>query len=194
MMRLRCGTATRWLAVGGWLLLTASVPATLGAQSALSQDEALALAFPAPLTVERRTAFLDEDALSRARALAGTDIAITQSVVTYYVGVEDGVEIGRAYFDAHRVRTLPEVLMIVVTPESALERIEVVRFAEPPEYRAPDGWMEMFVGRMLDDDLSLKGKIVNVTGATLTSIATTKAARRTLAVHAVILEDEEQSR
>jgi hypothetical protein len=84
--------------------------------------------------------------------------------------------------------------MIVVTPESALERIEVVRFAEPPEYRAPDGWMEMFVGRMLDDDLSLKGKIVNVTGATLTSIATTKAARRTLAVHAVILEDEEQSR
>jgi hypothetical protein len=194
MMRLRRSPAVRWLRVGGWLLLTPSVPAAVGAQAALTQDEALALAFPAPLTVERRTAFLDEDALLRARARAGADIDITQSVVTYYVGLEDGVEAGRAYFDAHRVRTLPEVLMVVVTPASAIERIEVVRFAEPPEYRAPDGWMEMFVGRVLDDDLSLKGKIVNVTGATLTSIATTKAARRALAVHAVILEDEEQSR
>lgn len=193
-MRLRRRTVPRWLRVGGYLLLTLSSAATLRAQSALTQDEALALAFPAPLTVERRTAFLDEDAVSRARTLAGADVDITQSVVSYYVGITDGVEVGRAYFDAHRVRTLPEVLMVVVTPESAIERIEVVRFAEPPEYRAPEGWMEMFVGRTLNDDLSLKGKIVNVTGATLTSIATTKAARRTLAIHAVILEGEEQSR
>ena len=82
--------------------------------------------------------------------------------------------------------------MIVVSPASAIERIEVVRFAEPPEYRAPDGWLRTFEAHVLDDDSSLKGGLVNVTGATLTSIATTKAARRVLAMHSVIVEREGQ--
>ena len=185
-------TAGQWLRVSGMLLLALAAPASAEAQGTLTIDEALALAFPAPHTVERRTAFLDEAALQRARRLAGADVEVTQSVVTYYAAMREGAEVGRAYFDAHRVRTLPEVLMVVVSPAATIERIEVVRFAEPPEYRAPDGWMRTFDGHALDDDLSLKGGIVNITGATLTSIATTKAARRVLALHAVITEGEQE--
>jgi hypothetical protein len=76
--------------------------------------------------------------------------------------------------------------MIVVTPGSAIDRIEVVRFAEPPEYKAPERWLATFVGRVLDGRLSLKGDIVTLTGATLTSDAVTEASRRVLALHQVI--------
>lgn len=161
-------------------------PERTGAQTFLTQEEALRLAFPEPATVERRTAFLSDDDRRAARELAGSGIELAQSVVTYYVGWAGDSLLGVAYFDAHRVRTLPEVLMIVVTPEARIERIEVLKFTEPPEYVPPGGWLERFEGRGLDAELSLKGEIVNITGATLTSRAVTEAARRVLALHRVI--------
>jgi hypothetical protein len=91
-----------------------------------------------------------------------------------------------AYFDAHRVRTLPQVLMIVVDPEGRVLRIETVSFREPPEYRAPEGWLRQFDGHVLDGALSLQGEIAALTGATLTAGAATRAARRALALHSAI--------
>ncbi len=162
----------------------ASLPAM--AQVRFTQDEALRLAFPEPATIERRTAFLGESELEQARQLAGADVPLDQRVVTYYVGQSAGGPLGVAYFDAHRVRTLPEVLMIVVTPDERIGRIEILRFSEPPEYRAPQGWLSLFSGRGLQEGISLKGAIVNMTGATLTSRAVTGASRRVLALHQVI--------
>lgn len=156
------------------------------AQVRLTQSEALRLAFPEPARVERRTAFLTDAQVQRARELAGPDASIVERVVTYYVGKRDEEVLGVAYFDAHTVRTLPEVLMFVVTPDARIERIEVLRFLEPPEYMAPSGWLDQFEGRE-GADLSAKGAIVNVTGATLTSRAVTEAARRILALHGAIL-------
>ena len=161
-------------------------PAVVGAQVRLGQQEALRLAFPEPATIERRTAFLDEADLARASDLAGPDVEVDQRVVTYYVGLEGDRPLGVAYFDAHRVRTLPEVLMIVVTPASRIERIEILKFLEPPDYIVPDSWLGQFDERELTDDLSVKRSIVIMTGATLTSRAITSAARRVLALHRVI--------
>lgn len=175
------GHAARRLA--GILVLAAATIGSappLHAQN-LTQDEALALAFPGA-TVERQTAYLDDAQLARARALAGDDVEIESGIVSYYVAGTEGV----AYFDAHRVRTLPEVLMIIVGPDARVRRIETVRFREPPEYEAPEGWMQQFDGRALDDRLSVRRDIANITGATLTSRAVTAAVRRTLALHAVI--------
>jgi hypothetical protein len=107
-------------------------------------------------------------------------------VVTYYVGRNRGALAGTAYFDSHRVRTHNEVLMIVVNPEWKIDRIEVLRFAEPPEYQAPEKWLEQFDQKNLSQELSVKRGIVPITGATLTANAVTNAARRVLALHAVI--------
>lgn len=155
-------------------------------QGALSQDEALKLAFPAPAQVERRTAYLDEAQIAQAKKLAGAGVDITQRVVTYYAGTRAGSAVGVAYFDMHRVRTLNEVLMIVVGPGAEVQRIEVIRFAEPREYIASERWLDQFEGKQLTPELSLKKGVVNMTGATLTSAAVTKAVRRVLALHAVI--------
>jgi Na+-translocating ferredoxin:NAD+ oxidoreductase RnfG subunit len=108
---------------------------------------------------------------------------VSQSVVTYYVGSRDGATVGVAYFDAHRVRTLEEVLMVVVQPDDRIGRIEVLRFSEPPEYRPLEPWMAQFQGKELTPTLSLKRDIAMMTGATLTSNAVTRAVRRVLALH-----------
>lgn len=156
------------------------------AQTLLTQEEALALAFPAPATVERRTAYLSAGQLERARALAGDEVEIEQGIVTYYVGRQGGEPLGAAYFDAHRVRTKNEVVMVVVGPDARIRRVDVLKFTEPPEYRAPDGWIDQLDGRRLDDALSVRAGLHNLTGATLTARALARAARRVLALHAVI--------
>jgi len=152
----------------------------------MTQEQALRLAFPPPARVERRTAYLDESHLARARALAGRDAEIESTVVSYYVGFEGDRPLGAAYFDAHRVRTLPEVLMIVVDTAGRLQRVELMRFAEPPEYSPPARWLGQLIGRVLDDDLSERRGIAGITGATLTTRAVARAARRVLALHQVI--------
>lgn len=161
-------------------------PGAARAQEVLTQDEALRMAFPEPAEVVRRTAFLDESDMERAEELAAPAVEVEEPVVTYYVGREDGAPLGVAYFDSHEVRTLTEVLMVVVTPEGEVARVEVLRFDEPREYRPPEEWLEEFRGKDLSSRVSTSGSIVNITGATLTSRAVTRAVRRVLALHRVI--------
>jgi len=157
-----------------------------GAAQSVTQDEALALAFPPGVSVERLTAFLNDSDLEQIKTQAGPGVEGPSSVVTYYRGTRDGVTLGTAYFDAHRVRTLNEVVMVVVGPQDTVARIEVLHFAEPPEYRPPQPWLDQFTGLVLDRNLSLKGSVIPLTGATLTSDAVTDAVRRVLAVHHLI--------
>ena len=173
--------------LAGVLLLTGGA-GELRAQ--LSLQEALAEVFPLPATVERRTAFLSAQDLDAIQASAGRDAPVTQRVVTYYLARKDGKPVGVVYFDSHRVRTLNEVVMIVVEPRDEgkgrgdrIRSVEVLRFAEPPEYHASDPWLDQFKGRSLDQELSLKRSIANMTGATLTSNAIVRATRRVLAIH-----------
>jgi len=167
-------------------MIALTVPPSAAAQVLLTQEEALALAFPAQATVERRTAYLDEEQVAEVAERAKPAKVKDRAVVTYYVGLLDGKPVGSAYFDAHRVRTLQEVLMIVVNPSGRVSRIEILGFAEPPDYMAPDGWLDLFSGRGLEPGTSSRGDIPIITGATLTSHAVSDAVRLSLALHSVI--------
>jgi len=167
-----------------WVLLClflAAVPAA--AKVFVTVDEALKLAFPG-CEVARRTAFLTPEQVKRARELAGAEVP--SALVTYYVATRGGQPAGTAYFDTHRVRTLPETLMIVVDPQNRVGRIEVISFREPEDYLPRGAWYEQFRGKALNPDLQLKRGIRPVTGATLTARATTDAVRRVLALHQVL--------
>ena len=120
------------LLLGCLAIGVATHPPSASAQVFMTQEEALRLAFP-DAEVERKTAFLDEAGLDSARVLAGSDVEIERGVVTYYVARADDEPAGVAYFDAHRVRTLPEVLMIVLDPAGTVDRVEVLKFDEPRE-------------------------------------------------------------
>ena len=165
----------------GALLLTAIEGQ---ARLLLTQKQALGLAFPAGMAVERKTAFLTDDQKKEAERLAKAKVDST--VWTYYAGRSSGTAAGWAYFDRVVVRTMPATVMAAVAPDGTLLFLEVLSFDEPDDYKATPHWLEQFKGRPLDGDLRVGGLLRNQTGATLTSAAFTEAARRMLAVHAVL--------
>lgn len=150
----------------------------------LTQDKALAEAFPGS-QVERRTAFLTDAQAKSVAELAGSPGG--SAVIAYYVATKDGKPSGTAFFDTHLVRTLPETLMIVVDPRGAVVKVEVLSFDEPPEYLPKPKWFELFGSRKLDRELAAGRGVPVVTGATLTSRAAAAAVRRALALHAVLV-------
>ena len=121
----------------------------------LTRDEALKLAFP-KCEIERKKLVLSKDEVKRASKLAGKDVDVKSRMVFAYEGRREGKLVGTAYFDAHRVRTLDEVLMFVVDEKQRVQRIEMLSFAEPEDYIPRGKWYQQFVGKKLSDDLRLR--------------------------------------
>ena len=134
----------------------------------------------------RKTAFLSE--ADRAEVARRSGGAPPPGLVAYYVATVGGKEAGTVYFDTHVVRTEPETLLVLVDPNGAIVRIEVLSFSEPEEYLPRDAWYGQFPGKTLSDELSVKKGVRPVTGATITVRVTVEAARRVLALHAFLKE------
>ena len=166
------------------LFLFALVAQAAGAKSFLTQEQALKRAFPAGTQVVRETFFLAPAQLDEVRRRSGGDF--DQELLIRYVGIRGGVIAGYAYFDAHRVRTLPETIMVVVTPAGEIDRVEILSFAEPEDYLPRPRWLDQFKGRKLDDELSLRGRIRPITGASLSGRSIVNASRRLLALHQIL--------
>ena len=133
----------------------------------------------------KRETHLLSEAEQTAAAASSSQESVSGLATRYVVSNADGL-VGYAYLDKHRVRTLPQTLMVAVDPSGRLLGIKVLAFHEPAEYMARDGWMEQFAGKTVEDELRLKKNIDGITGATLTSRAVTQCARRVLAVHQVL--------
>ncbi|MAB80042.1 MAG: FMN-binding protein [Planctomycetes bacterium] len=153
------------------------------ALNSLTRDEALQLAFPG-CRIEKVTHYLKKEQRKLAEELA--KVKVERRVVHAYRAMRKDEVVGTAYFDVHKVRTHKQVVMFVVDKARSLRRIELLTFAEPVEYIPSGKWYRQFIGKKLNDQLSLKRGIRGVTGATLTARATTQAARRVLALHAVV--------
>ena len=123
---------TALLGTLGALVILGITPAGIRAQGVVTQQAALEMAVP-NASWDRRTAYLSEADLAEIAALASTDADVDDPVVTYYVAYHDGRPVSVVYFDAHLVRTLPEVIMVVVRPDGRVRRVEVLKFLEPPE-------------------------------------------------------------
>ncbi|MEK7858674.1 MAG: FMN-binding protein [Elusimicrobiota bacterium] len=150
----------------------------------MTQKDALALAFPAGVKVDRRTAYLDAEQLKAAEA--DGRVKIGSKVWSYYVGTSSAGVLGYAYFDTHVVRTMPETFMAVLEPGGAVRFVELLSFQEPDDYLPSERWLKQFQGKELKDDLLVHRAIRNMTGASLTSETLSSGVRRILAVHAVL--------
>ncbi|MFZ1376522.1 MAG: FMN-binding protein [Geothrix sp.] len=151
-----------------------------------SAQEALALAFPgAQLT--RKELVLSDAQVARVRTLA--QVELPGSWLVAYEARRNGALVGVGFFDTHRVRTLNETLLVAISAEGRILRVEAVAFREPAEYMAKEAWVRQFEGRGLDAQLSLKAAIHPLAGATLTAHAMTDAARRCLALHRVLYQE-----
>ncbi|MCL4839912.1 MAG: FMN-binding protein [Thermoanaerobaculia bacterium] len=165
-------------------LLFLLAPAPAGARVLLTVDEALALAFPGA-AIERQTVYLTDAERARAAELAGGPLA--SGVARPYVARgEGGAPAGTAYLDTHRVRTLPQTVMVALDPQGEVLRVEVLSFDEPPDYLPRGEWYRQFDGRALATPLALGRDLRGITGATLTTRSTAAAVKRALALHAVV--------
>jgi len=182
------GRCRRSLKLLTGVLCLAALPHPLAARVFMKQEEALSRAFPAPARVERKTLFLDQGRAAKIERESRE--RLPGRIVTYYVGIGKEGTLGYAYFDSHRVRTLPETIMVLVTPKGTVSRVSILSFSEPEDYLPREAWLDQFAGRGLDSDLAMRRGIHNLTGASLSAVAITSACRRILAIHRVVREEE----
>ena len=178
-------------ALGRLVFLFVVLAVAGAAQSAglISVEEALETAFPGA-SFKRETVFLTDAQMDTVEGDAGERPG--SALTTRFRAHSAQNTIGWAYLDTHRVRTLPETVMVIIAPDGSVRRIEVVVFREPMDYLPPDSWYGQFEDHQLDEELELKRAIRPTTGATLTARATTDAVRRILAIHAALEESEAQ--
>lgn len=166
------------------IALLAGLAATADGRVLLTQQQALASAFPAQARITRQAVFLTKAQMEQARRESSVEVG--NALVVRYVAVDGGKVAGYAYFDTHRVRTLPETVMIVVTSDGRVDRIEILSFDEPTDYFPKRRWLDQILGRKLDHDLALNRAVRPLSGASLTARAIVDASRRVLAIHKVI--------
>jgi hypothetical protein len=158
-------------------LLLLLVATAAHARVLLTQEQALATAFPAPATVARQKFFLTPEQLAAARKESGVDF--DDRLVVRYAGSDGRV----AYFDTHRVRTEPETVMVVVNPDGSVDRVEILSFNEPTDYFPKRRWLDQLLHRKLDGELALNRGVRPISGASLTGRALVNATRKVLALH-----------
>ena len=164
-------------------LVLAFAATVLEARTYMTQEQALAAAFPGA-AVSRQSVFLAKGERDAARLASGVEFE-DELVVRYTARKGDRV-VGFAYFDAHRVRTLPETIMLVVRPDASIEKVEILSFSEPEDYLPKRRWLDQLSGKPLSEELSTKRSIRPISGATLSGRAIVNASRKLLAIHSVI--------
>lgn len=134
--------------------------------------------------VERKRVVLTDAQEARVKELTGK-YPESRMVSLFELRKEDQIA-GYAYLDVERVRTLPQTLLITLDATGRILAVDVLAFAEPPEYMPRETWYAKFKGFTVDGKLELNRGVDAVTGATLTSRSTVSAARRVLALHEAI--------
>ncbi|HEY8122464.1 MAG TPA: FMN-binding protein [Myxococcota bacterium] len=148
-----------------------------------SAAEALAAAFPGA-RVEKRAVLLDD---AQVRAVEQRAQAKLESrIATLYTAWREGREVGYAFIDVHQVRTLPEALLVVISPEGRVVQTRMLAFHEPQDYLPPARWLKQFEQRELAPDLRVGGSVHGIAGATFSTRAVTNSVRRALALYEVL--------
>lgn len=170
----------RWCVVG--LAFTAG-SIVVWALTLSTTAEALGKLFPGVSPI-RQTVFLTDAQKAEIEKRAGE--ALPSAIVYPYEIHQEGELKAVVYFDRHRVRTLPETVLVAVSGQHELIALETLEFHEPKEYLAPKKWLEQFKGMRAIEELKPGRGIDGITGATLTTRAITGCARRVLAMHEVL--------
>jgi hypothetical protein len=166
------------------LLLSAPSYATIF----FSKNEALELAFGKDAQVEPLSLFPDEQQVAKIQELAKAKL--DSGLFTFYVGKDQSKLLGYAAIETGTVRTKPETLMIVLTPDGELRNITTLAFHEPPEYQPPERWYEQLYKRPLTD-LDFNKGVDGISGATLSTRAAVSSVRKVMAIYQVMVQGKQ---
>lgn len=183
--RRRLALVARALIGLGLTLIAAAGPTGKAtARVLVDREKALVQAFGPGAKITTRTVFLTAAAARRAEKAAAAKLATLR--VTLYEATRGDSLLGTGYLDTHRVRTMNETVLVVVTPRGRVGAVEVLAFHEPDDYLPPRRWLERFDDQPLARDLRPGRAVPNLGGSTLTARAIAAAVRRTLALHSEV--------
>ena len=152
-----------------------------------SKSEAMVLAFGEGAQVENLSLFPDVQQMEAIQQQA--KVKLESGLFTYYVGKNKGKILGYAAIESSTVRTKPETLMIVLTPEGDLRNVYTLAFHEPPEYQPPERWFEQLNGKPLTE-LDFSKGIQGISGATLSTRAAVNSVRKVLAIYQTMVKTQ----
>jgi Na+-translocating ferredoxin:NAD+ oxidoreductase RnfG subunit len=147
----------------------------------------MALAFGNEAQIETLSLFPDDTQISAIEKEAR--VKLDSGMFSFYVGKQAGKIIGYAAIETMTVRTKPETLMIVLSPEGNLLKVVTLAFHEPPEYQPPESWFERFNGKPLAEIDFSKG-IQGISGATLSTRAAVNSVRKVLAIYLAMVKKQ----
>lgn len=150
-----------------------------------SKNEAMVLAFGEGAQVENLSLFPDDEQMAAIQKDA--KVKLDSGMFTFYVGKQNEKILGYAAIETITVRTKPETLLIVLTPEGELRKVVTLAFHEPPEYQPPERWFDQLNGKSLVD-LDFNKGIQGVSGATLSTRAAVNSVRKVLAIYQAMLK------
>ena len=154
------------------------------AQVFYSKTEALELAF-GKSTVENLSLFPDDAQTEKIQQLAKTKLE--SGLFTFYAGKENGKILGYAAIESETVRTKPETVMILLTPDGELKSVTILAFHEPAEYMPPERWFESLAKRPLAEMDFSKG-VDGISGATLSTHSALNSVRKVMAIYQVMVK------
>lgn len=152
-----------------------------------SKNEAMELAFGKDAQVETLSLFPDKTEIAKIEADA--KVKLESGMFSFYVGKQQGKILGYAAIESETVRTKPETLMVVLSPEGEIQKVTLLAFHEPPEYQAPDRWFELFNKKPLEE-LDFSKGIQGISGATLSTRSALNSVRKVLAIYQVMIKNK----
>mgnify|MGYP001003024836 CR=1 FL=1 len=177
--------------VGAFVLAWITFAVLVGAASSADakvfagQKQALAEAFPEATRIDRKTFILRREQSARIAELLG--VPVEAKVVVLHVAFQGERVIGYAEIAVHKVRTQPEAMLLVLSPDGRIRSVRIIAFHEPLDYMPTNRWYAQFVGKGKGDGLTLGREIHGVVGATLSAQAAVDAVRRLIAYWEVLL-------
>ena len=168
-------------------LLSAAIPSF--AEIFYSKSEAMELAFGKGIQIEQLSLFPDESEVAKIQQ--DSKVKLDSGLFTFYVGKDKDKILGYAAIETSTVRTKPETLMIVLTPDGELSKVYTLAFHEPPEYQTPDRWYEQLYKRPLTEMDFNKG-VDGISGATLSTRSALNSIRKVMAIYQVMVKNKDQ--
>ncbi|WP_457640102.1 FMN-binding protein [Persephonella sp.] len=153
----------------------------------IKPEEALKNSFP-QYSFEKKNFLLPKGIKEKVEKASKSKLR--SSIFTVYLLKKDSRTEGYALLHSHKVRTRNETVLITMDKNCRIKDIEVIAFYEPPEYIPPDRWFKIFTDKSPENPPVLKKNIPNVTGATLSSIAVTKASRQAVHICELFLKEQ----
>jgi len=146
--------------------------------------EAVKEVFPEAREVEIKNIILTPEEVLKIEKIS--KLKINDRLVSFYLGKKGGDVLGFAVIDTHIVRTQPETFLLIMDKRGEVKHVEVIAFYEPLEYLLPQKWLNLLIGKGLNDKLRVKVDLPHVTGATMSARAIIEAVRKNLAIYQVV--------